>query len=321
MMCTGAFHTRNRVFWGFLSLALLSAAPGALASRNVTLAWDPSTDNTVVGYNIYYGTASRTYTNLVSVISTNAATVSNLTASVTYYFAATAYTASGLESEFSTEASYSVPSGTNPVAPNTCIVSGGFAPVPAGQSGSFPLYVSSSDGLTNLEVVMAWAPVHLVKPSLSGGPGSGSLSLQDQITNVIVQWQASPGQPLLGSALLGQLNFQTVSNQLSAKVALPLLITDAAKPDGQKYAHLETQPALVYLVSDQPLLDASLASNAVRNLTVYGNPGTAYQVQYAANPGAGITWRPLVNYTQTNLAQPVAIGSTNPFVFYRVFQP
>lgn len=82
-------------------------------TNRVTLAWDPSPDSSVTGYKIYYGIASGTYTNNISFGNATNATISNLTSTVTYYFAATAYNAQGDESIFSNEASYSVPAITN----------------------------------------------------------------------------------------------------------------------------------------------------------------------------------------------------------------
>jgi hypothetical protein len=80
-------------------------------SATVTLAWDPSADTDVVGYRVYYGPASAAYTNSVTLGNITTATISNLVEGSTYYFAATAYDAIGLESDFSNEASYSVPVG------------------------------------------------------------------------------------------------------------------------------------------------------------------------------------------------------------------
>jgi hypothetical protein len=76
--------------------------------QSVTLAWNTSADPTVVGYNIYYGVVSRTYTNVVNVGNTTNVTISGLVEGATYYFAATAYNTLGLESNFSGEASYTV---------------------------------------------------------------------------------------------------------------------------------------------------------------------------------------------------------------------
>jgi len=73
------------------------------------LAWDPSPDLTVVGYNVYYGTASRTYTCMVPVGNAAHALISGLQEGVTYFFAVTACNSLGLESLPSSEVSYTVP--------------------------------------------------------------------------------------------------------------------------------------------------------------------------------------------------------------------
>ncbi|HZR18483.1 MAG TPA: fibronectin type III domain-containing protein [Verrucomicrobiae bacterium] len=77
----------------------------ALAGASLTLAWDRSTDKNVVGYNLYYGVASRTYTNMIACGNTTNATVTQLQEGTRYYFAATTLDSAGLESEFSTEIS------------------------------------------------------------------------------------------------------------------------------------------------------------------------------------------------------------------------
>ncbi|HUB88034.1 MAG TPA: fibronectin type III domain-containing protein [Verrucomicrobiae bacterium] len=73
------------------------------------LGWTASTDTNVVSYNIYYGTASGNYTTKVAVGTVTNVVISNLTAGVTYYFAATTLDASGRESSFSNETSYLAP--------------------------------------------------------------------------------------------------------------------------------------------------------------------------------------------------------------------
>lgn len=77
--------------------------------QSVTLAWNPSTDPTVVGYNVYYGGASGNYTNTLFAGNATSLTVSGLVEGTTYYFATTAYNNSGVQSPFSSEVSYTVP--------------------------------------------------------------------------------------------------------------------------------------------------------------------------------------------------------------------
>ena len=78
----------------------------SFAAGNITLAWDPVPS--VAGYNLYYGTASRVYPNMLAAGNTTTITVSNLAIGTAYYFAATAYDTFGIESDFSVEVSGNV---------------------------------------------------------------------------------------------------------------------------------------------------------------------------------------------------------------------
>jgi len=74
--------------------------------QSATLAWDPGPGtNVIANHNVYFGVASATYTNVVAAGTNTTVSISNLVASATYYFAATAVDASGLESDYSTEVS------------------------------------------------------------------------------------------------------------------------------------------------------------------------------------------------------------------------
>lgn len=86
--------------------------PPAIGAGNTTLTWNSSTSSNVMGYFIYYGGASGTYTHRLSVGKTNSVTITNLTTGRTYYFAATGYDAAGNESAFSNQAMYMVPRNT-----------------------------------------------------------------------------------------------------------------------------------------------------------------------------------------------------------------
>ena len=94
-------------------------ASNAMAAQ-ATLAWDPNTESDLAGYRVHYGTASGSYTVHTDVHNVTTYTVTGLTAGQTYYFAATAYDASGNESGYSNPVSYAVP-GVNgaPTTPAT----------------------------------------------------------------------------------------------------------------------------------------------------------------------------------------------------------
>jgi len=87
----------------------------AKASGSVMLAWNSVSDPRVAGYNVYYGGASSTYTNKISAGASTSITISGLIPGTTYYFAATTYSTNGLESPFSSEISYLLPTNSVPV--------------------------------------------------------------------------------------------------------------------------------------------------------------------------------------------------------------
>jgi len=84
---------------------LIAGETGWTQSASVSLAWDPSPDSIVSGYTIYYGAATRQYTNSIDVGLVTNAIVGNLNRGVTFFFAVTAHTTNLLESDFSNEVS------------------------------------------------------------------------------------------------------------------------------------------------------------------------------------------------------------------------
>jgi hypothetical protein len=81
------------------------------SSGTVTLSWTPPTQNMdgsyltdLAGYNIYYGLKQGEYSNRINISNPGIATyvVTNL-APNTYYFVATSFNASGVESPYSSE--------------------------------------------------------------------------------------------------------------------------------------------------------------------------------------------------------------------------
>ena len=101
---------------GMVAICIL--APQYAFSAQATLTWKAPTANTdgtsltdLAGYKIYYGTASGNYSQTVDVGNVTSSTVSNLSDGTTYYFAVTAYDASGIGSGYSNEVSKTTPAG------------------------------------------------------------------------------------------------------------------------------------------------------------------------------------------------------------------
>lgn len=99
--------------FSFVFGAVLSNAQAATtnATFRVKLGWAANTETNLAGYKLYYGAASRTYTNVISLPLTafTGTYVTNLTGTNAYYFSVTATNSIGSESDYSNEAVFIAP--------------------------------------------------------------------------------------------------------------------------------------------------------------------------------------------------------------------
>ena len=120
---TRRFSSSSRVRrgLGLLALCLLSiglplivpatASDLSATTPSIDLIWNANPEPELVGYKVYYGTASGVYTQSVDIGNQTTATLTNLSEGVTYFSVVTAYDAERLESPPSVEISFT------PVAP------------------------------------------------------------------------------------------------------------------------------------------------------------------------------------------------------------
>jgi hypothetical protein len=97
-------HTRSFLF---ALLAALGFAPPIQAGQ-VSIAWDPNPEPDVIEYRVYYGESLNSPLTVGS--PTNSVTISNLADGREYFFAVTAVSAAGLESEQSEAIRHRIPS-------------------------------------------------------------------------------------------------------------------------------------------------------------------------------------------------------------------
>ena len=100
-------HAARGLALALVAIAVLLSASSRAASY--ILSWHPSTSPHVVGYNVYYGGATQTYTNMVAGNDAAKVTLSSLLPGAQYFFAVTAVDNAGVESVFSNEISWQVP--------------------------------------------------------------------------------------------------------------------------------------------------------------------------------------------------------------------
>jgi chitodextrinase len=124
-------------------LTLFACIPHAQAI-NLKLAWNPSSDPSVAGYNVAYGIRSHTYTQTLNAGQSTSATVTALSPGTTYYFAVTAYDSGGLQSVPSNEVALTLPANVPPSVALTSPVAG--TRVQQGASINLTATASDSDG-------------------------------------------------------------------------------------------------------------------------------------------------------------------------------
>jgi hypothetical protein len=93
---------RIRLIFAFVMVLLGSTIASA---QSVNLAWDASTDPSVTGYVVKWGTRTAAYTSSMDVGNRTSWTVTGLTPDQKYYFVVTSYAATGLSSAPSNEVS------------------------------------------------------------------------------------------------------------------------------------------------------------------------------------------------------------------------
>ncbi|MBK8338081.1 MAG: PKD domain-containing protein [Sterolibacteriaceae bacterium] len=192
---------RVKAATAFFAVLLLSLFAIPAFAGQASLAWNASASSGVTGYKVHYGTASRNYATHLDVGGALSATVPNLTAGTTYYFAVTAYNAAG-ESGYSNEATAAIPVAVAPpVAMFTAGPVTGTAPLnttfTSSSTGSISTYAwSFGDGgsasTANTNHTYSSAGIYTVTLTVSGAGGTASASKTINVSAPIVVAKPNP---------------------------------------------------------------------------------------------------------------------------------
>jgi hypothetical protein len=178
---------------GILLMVTLCAFSGRIATgATASLGWNPSVDQ-VAGYNIWCVATSNNQTNVMDVGNVTNAAVVNLLAGETYQFFATAYDASGLESDPSNTVNWVASANSAPsiaaIAPQT---------VEEGRTLSFQVAATDDGPAGYLRFSLgAGAPSGAVIDPMSGSFSWRPSSNQAPSTNVVRIIVADNGSPPL----------------------------------------------------------------------------------------------------------------------------
>lgn len=190
--------------------------------------------------------------------------------------------------------------------------------VGAGQSASLPVTLNSSSTVTNVQITVDWPAGQLKNPVLKAASLVRSSSLQSVNNQLVIQLQTD-GSALSGTNVVAQVNFQPAASPASVILPIPVAAASGSTADGKTYDNVQVQPGEVVVVGDSPMLRSQVTAGASRALSLYANPGN-YQLLYTTSLVPPVTWMPLMNYQQTNIAQTVSLDATEPVIFYRLQQ-
>jgi hypothetical protein len=187
-----------------------------------------------------------------------------------------------------------------------------------GETSSVPVNLFSSAALTNVSFNIFLSPEWLGNPNLTAlAPGIATSSLSPVSPGV---WHANlaatAGQFLQGTQLLANLSFTAAPGPGSAFVPLPLSNLVATRSDGSLVPDVAGGVGQAVVLGAAPLLD--LPHGSPPALTLYGQPGTKYALDYRTNLASAAPW---VSWTQAVLsarsAQFASPFSNAPSLFYR----
>ena len=210
------------------ALIISCYTPAAISNSGVTLAWDANVEPDIAGYKVYYGTTSRMYPFPVDAGNLTTQSVSNLQEGLTYYFAATAYNTEGLESDFSTEISHTVPLSERTPASGAIVSS--LNPATPGQTVAFTFTALAAASTTNV-------PSGCVMFRIN--QGSNSVTLVNGVASIAISNLPAGNHAAIGE-YSGDVNFFGATNTLSPDQVIntpPVVRTDQVNrilPNGVK---------------------------------------------------------------------------------------
>jgi hypothetical protein len=281
-------------------VVVASGSRVAFGTGSVTLAWDPSTDPTIAGYNLYYGASSRSYTNVIPAGAATAGTISNLTSGATYYFAATSYTAAGLESDYSAELAYTLPGGGGNLAPT-------LDPIP-------DLTISENDGLQTVNLT-----------GISAGLTGSNLTIVISAFSTNTALIPAPTVNYTSPNATGSLTFTPSPYSYGASMITVMVFNGAASSNTFLRSFLVTVLPVNIAPTIDPLNNVTINENAgLQTVNITGlSSGSLTETQtltltaVSANPS--LIPNPAVSYTSPNpigtlTFQPVANASGSALI-------
>jgi len=282
-----------------ITILFLTAQTGYPAQ--VIIDWDPNSEATLSGYNIYYGTQSRSYTFSRDVGNQTSYIITGLAAGTTYFFAATAYDKDGNESDYCEEAIYTTPNSDTTTTAITATTT-----IPGTATTTLPVITTTTAIITSTTSTAAENPADNQPPVANAGEdrtmllgttisldGRGSYDPDSDKLQYHWEVRSGPAEYLL-------------QNDSTATPAFKALST------GTYIISLKVFDGITYQVEDLVAItvqDKSSGSNNTAPVAIAGEDQTAYAGEVITLDGSGSydndNENDVLSYSWSQLSGPV----------------
>jgi hypothetical protein len=195
----------------------------------------------------------------------------------------------------------------------------GAAAVSAGQSGTVPLTLASSIGVTNVLFILDFPNNQVSSVTVSSLAPSVATVTQSPVgsTHSTVTVKAVSGQVLQNLALV-QVNFTAKANQHSSFVPVTVSGMNAVEVGGTPVPKSIGLSGRIVLIGPEPIVSAQLSTNGLPSIVVYGNSGANFAVDMKTNARVAGGWTTVTTGVLTNGVQTVTnITATGRLVLFR----
>jgi fibronectin type 3 domain-containing protein len=317
----------------FVAGSMMSLAPSAYA-QTIKLAWDPSPNSGVAGYNVYRSQQSGVYStplNGSNIVTSAAFTDSGVHSGATYYYVVTTVSTSGVQSGFSNEVLATVPVLTTNKAP---VVNAGPDQTITLPAKATLTAAATDDGLPSGVLTYRWSVVSGTGVTLSSQTASsiqasftaagtytfrvtvsdGQLSSSDDVI-VTAAWNVTVGSGVQLAASPTSVSPGSTLNATWAQIASPTALDwiGVYQPGSSNTAYLDWFYVSCSRTSGSPLASGSCPFIVPSSLA----PGT-YQLRLFANNGFTLlaTSNNFTAPTLTTNKAPVVSGGTDQTITF-----
>lgn len=165
----------------------------------------------------------------------------------------------------------------------------------AGRVGAVPLLLDSGADLVRLDFQLAVSDPRLFELELlpEGGEITG-LAFEPAGEGLYrALLELDPTRLIAGERVIGRLFFRSRTTGHSSVAGLEITEVVGDRPGGEALRNATGLGGRVFVLEDEPLLEASLSGGTRLRLVIYGFPGTPYTLEQTTHLAPGGVWTPV----------------------------